>query len=95
MEAVNPNRTGLVFAALIGGWHAAWVLAVAFGWAQDLLDFVFWMHFLKPVYTVGQFNIWIALVLIAVTAVTGYVMGYVLAALWNWIQRTSTPRSEF
>ena len=26
MGAINPNKTGLLFAVLLGGWHLAWTL---------------------------------------------------------------------
>jgi hypothetical protein len=84
---VNPNKAGLVLGALIGGWHVLWALVVAAGWAQAVLNFVFWMHFLKPPYTVGAFSAGIALIFILVTTAFGYAMGYVLGVLWNWIHR--------
>jgi hypothetical protein len=87
MGTVNTNRAGLVVGTLIGGWHLLWALLVAAGWAQGFLDFVFWMHFLKPPYVVGAFHAWIAVILIAVTAAIGYVVGYILGVLWNWIHR--------
>lgn len=87
MERVSPNKVGLVFAVLLGGWHTLWAALVALGWAQPVINFVFWMHFIKPIYVIGEFKAWIALVLIAVTATIGYIMGSILAALWNWIHR--------
>ena len=87
METVSPNKVGLVFAALLGGWHTLWAALVALGWAQAIINFVFWMHFIKPIYVIGEFRAWIALVLIAVTATIGYIMGCILATLWNWIHR--------
>jgi hypothetical protein len=87
MGTVNPNKAGLVLAALLGGWHFLWAVLVAAGWAQAFLNFVFWMHFIKPPYTVGAFSASIALTLILVTAAIGYVIGYVLAVLWNAIHR--------
>jgi hypothetical protein len=41
---------------LIGGWHIAWSLLVLIGWAQPILDFVFWAHMIKPVYFVKPFD---------------------------------------
>ena len=87
MPTVNPNRAGLVLGTAIGGFHVVWALLVAFGWAQAALDFVFWIHFLTPAYSVTPFVAARAVLLIAVTATIGYVIGYTLAAVWNWIHR--------
>jgi len=87
MEAVSPNKTGLVLALLLGGWHALWAVLVATGWAQSLLNFGFWLHFIKPIYVIADFKIGIALALVALTAAIGYVIGLIAASLWNAIHR--------
>jgi hypothetical protein len=87
MGTVNPNKAGLVLGTLLGGWDFLWAVLVAAGWAQAVLNFVFWMHFIKPPYTVGTFNAGIALVLILVTSVIGYAAGYILGVLWNSIHK--------
>ena len=87
MGTVNPNKTGLVLGALAGGWHVAWATLVAVGWAQWLLNFVFCLHFLKSPFVVQEFHVWMALILIAVTATIGYVVGYIVGVLWNWIHK--------
>ena len=79
----NPNKVGLVIAALIAGWHAVWSVLVLIGWAQPILDFVFWAHMIKPVYFVQPFDPVAALVLIVITAVIGYIFGFVGAIIWN------------
>jgi hypothetical protein len=83
MGAIRPNRAGLVLAMLFGGWHLMWSLLVAVGWAQPLIDFIFWVHFIKPVYVIQSFNAGIALLLIVVTAAIGYAMGWISGVLWN------------
>ncbi len=87
MGTVNPNKAGLVLGALMGGWHVLWALLVAVGWAQTVINFIFWAHFLTPPYTVGSFHAGTALILIGVTASIGYAFGFVFGVLWNWIHR--------
>lgn len=79
----NPNKVGLVIAALIAGWHLAWSLLVLIGWAQPILDFIFWAHMIKPVYTVKPFDLVAAVALIVITGVIGYVFGFLGAVIWN------------
>lgn len=87
MGTVNANRAGLVLGTLMGGWHFVWATLVALGWAQALINFVFWMHFIEPIYVIKPFQAGVAAILIIVTAVFGYLMGYILGVLWNWIHR--------
>ena len=87
MGTVSPRKTGLVLAALYGGWHLLWATLVALGWAQAILNFVFWMHFLASPFKVQAFQPGVALILILVTTLLGYVLGYVLGVLWNWIHK--------
>ena len=86
---INPINGGLVLGAIIDLWHLTWSLLVAAGWAQSVIDFVFWMHFIKPVYVIQPFNLGTATVLVVVTAVIGFVVGSVFAVLWNWFHKRS------
>lgn len=84
-RGTSPHRLGLVLAMFIGGWHIIWSLLVLLGWAQPLINFIFWLHFITPPYQVGAFVVWRAIVLIAVTTTVGYVFGRVIGAIWNWV----------
>jgi hypothetical protein len=86
MQTFNPNKAGLVLGALIGGWHLLWSLLVAIGWAQVVIDFVLWMHFIKPVYVVEDFSPGRALILIVVTAAVGYGFGACFGLAWNRVR---------
>ena len=84
---IDVNKTALVVAILIGGWHLTWALLVAIGWAQPLIDFIFWLHFIKPVYVIEPFSAPRALGLILLTAALGYAIGALFALVWNRLHR--------
>ncbi len=73
--------------ALIGGWHFVWSLFVGIGWAQPIIDFIFWAHMIKPVYLVKPFDPTAAVTLIVLTAVLGYMFGFFGAVIWNRLHR--------
>jgi hypothetical protein len=83
MKAIHPIKAGITLAALIGGGHLCWAVLVAVGWAQPVMDFIFWIHFIKPVYVVGPFDLGTAAILVAITTVVGFVVAYVFSVLWN------------
>ena len=84
---INPIKSGLVLGAMLALWHLTWSVLVALGWAQPFIDFVFWLHFIKPVYVIQPFNPATAAILIVVTAAFGFVIGFVFAVLWNRFHR--------
>lgn len=83
---VNKHKLGLLFGTFLGVWHFAWACLVLGGMAQWLLDWVFRLHFIHPPYTILPFNLGVAVALILVTSITGYLSGWVLGAIWNWLR---------
>lgn len=80
---INAHKAGLALGGLLGVFHLAWSLLVLMGVGQALLDFIFTLHMIHPVYTVGPFSIGMAAALVLMTAVMGYALGYVFALIWN------------
>jgi hypothetical protein len=78
----NAFRAGLGFGVFLAAFHACWAAIVALGWAQPLLDFIFWAHFITPPYHVEAFALERAAALIAFTFAMGLAMG--AAAIWLW-----------
>jgi hypothetical protein len=63
--------------------HFLWALLVASGVAQPLMDFIFWLHFIRPVYMVERFEPIRAIGLVLLTGTVGYAIGSAFALLWN------------
>ena len=88
LKHLDVGRTGIVLATVTGGFHLCWSLLVAFGWAQPVVDFVFWAHFIKPIYLIEPFEIARAAILVAITAGVGLILGSVFALVWNALHRS-------
>jgi fructose-specific phosphotransferase system IIC component len=82
---ISKNKLGVVVGSLLGLWHLVWSILVASGIAQWLINWVFRLHFIKPLYTITPFRLSPAIALIVITSVLGYVIGWVLGAIWNWL----------
>ena len=83
---VNKHKLGLVFGTFFGLCHFIWAWLVLSGMAQSLLDWIFRLHFIEPPYTILSFKLSVAVALILVTSVTGYLSGWVLGAIWDWLR---------
>ncbi len=84
---IGVNRTGLAVGVVLGAMHLLWALLVAAGVAQRLMDFIFRLHFIQPVYVVQPFDALRALALVLLAAASGYFIGAVFAFAWNWLHR--------
>jgi hypothetical protein len=84
---MNIAKAGFVLGLVLGGWHLCWSILVVLGWAQSVIDFVFWMHFIKPVYVIEPFEIARAAILVVVAAGIGFIIGSAFAGVWNVLHR--------
>jgi len=85
MAKINKNGLGLslgIFLALV---HAVWAIVISIipSLTQKMLDWVFVLHFLEPIYKLTAANLLNGVILIVMTFISGYIMGYVFAAIWN------------
>lgn len=87
MSHLSPKKTALALGVFFAVVHILWSALVAFGVAQAVLDFVFWLHMIRAVYLVDTFNLVASLSLVLMTLVMGGVVGFVFAKIWNWLHR--------
>jgi hypothetical protein len=83
MQRINALQCGLTLGLLIGGAHLGWVALVATGAAPWVLDFIFRLHFIRPPFEIDGFDPSVAAVLVGLTALSGFVLGWLFAAIWN------------
>ncbi|MGH9928302.1 MAG: hypothetical protein ACREA9_03630 [Pyrinomonadaceae bacterium] len=83
---INRHKLGLLVGVFSGACHFFWALLVLAGIAQSLMDWIFRLHLIQPLYTILPFSLGYAATLVLFTAFGGYLSGWVLAALWNWLQ---------
>ena len=77
---------GLVTGGMMGGLHLLWSLSVAAGWGQSILNFFFWMYFIKPIDLIEPFQPARAVTLVAISSIIWFVLGSLAARLWNRIR---------
>lgn len=82
-KMMSEHTAGMVVGSLFGIMHAVWTLLVASGFAQTYLNWIFGLHFLSNPFIVAPFDFGTAALLVIVTSLIGYVVGWVLAVLWN------------
>lgn len=88
MGTLGKHKTGLALGSLLGLCHFSWAVLVGIGFAQPFIDWIFRLHFIEPPYTITPFHYGGAALLIAITFVFGYLFGWLLAAIWNWLHPT-------
>ena len=84
---LNANKAGLAFGAFLALVHLVWSILVLLSWGQPIYDFILWAHMIHLPLVIGPFDITAAVTLVVLTAIIGYVMGYVFAILWNKVHK--------
>jgi len=84
---ISPFRTGAAVGLFAGLWHLAWSSLVAAGWAQSVIGFFLWIHFLDVPVRLQPFDATIAATLVLVTGALGFAAGWLRAVIWNGLQR--------
>ncbi len=74
---MNIFRTTLIGGLCLSSLHFCWVILVALGIAQPLLDFIFKLHMLSSPFEVQPFNLTLAVGLLGITFLIGAFYGFI------------------
>ena len=80
---LNKKGVALALGLLMALWHAVWALMVLFGWAQGFYDWILSLHFISLPLVILPFHLGTAVLLVIVTFIVGYIIGWIFAAIWN------------
>ena len=76
-------RTSLIGGLCLSSLHVCWVILIALGLAQPLLDFIFKLHMLNSPFQVQVFDVVLAAGLIGITFMIGCFYGAVFYFIKN------------
>lgn len=79
-------QTALTWGACLSSLHFCWVILVASGWAQPLLNFIFKLHMLNSPFQVQEFNPFLAIGLLVIT----FLIGCLYGALFYFVKKKFT-----
>lgn len=85
MNYLNKNSTGVAVGFVISGMHFLWSMMVLLGVGQMFMDFIFWAHMIHMQMIIGPFEFTAFATLLIVTFISGYIMGWLFAYVWNWL----------
>ena len=83
VEKINAHKLGMTLGLFVAIWHALWAVLVSIGVAQNVLDWILPMHFFSATFSILDFNLLNAVILVIAAFIGGYIMGWLFAALWN------------
>ena len=84
---VNTQKVALAFAGIAVALHVVWSVIVASGLGQWWVNFVLGLHFMQMQVTVLPFNILTAVELWVLVGIVGYLVGYIVATIWNKVHK--------
>jgi hypothetical protein len=79
----EPKSLAMFFGLLLALMHLGWAILVASGFAQAVYNWILSLHMLSIPITVLPFDPVMAVELIIVTFIIGYVTGWIVALVWN------------
>ncbi|MEK9186642.1 MAG: hypothetical protein AAB885_03605 [Patescibacteria group bacterium] len=87
MNNINKNKLGLTLGLFGVAIHIVWSVVIMFGWGQFAFDGITRLHAISFSVTVGAMSLPKMFALLAAAFVVWYVVGWVFACIWNWLNK--------
>lgn len=84
---LNQKKAALTVGALASGMHLVWLVLVMLNLGQWWLDFIFNLHQLNNPFVVMPLNWGTGILLLVVTFVIGYIVGWIFSKVWNYLHK--------
>jgi len=78
----KKSTLGLTLGVFFALAHLLWLVLVAAGVAKPWMDWILGLHHIQFEWTVMPLNYLNGLILVVLTFVVGYVLGWILSAFW-------------
>jgi len=85
MKKINPIKAALSVGIVIGLYHWMWVVLVATGTAQSVLNFILRLHFIELDIHMAPYDAMTGAMLVGITFAIGALFGLAFALVWNWL----------
>ncbi|WP_294122361.1 hypothetical protein [Sphingomonas sp.] len=85
MKRISPIKAALSVGIVIGLYHLMWVMLVATGAAQSVLNFILRLHFIELDIRMAPYDAVTGATLVGITFAIGAMFGLVFALVWNWL----------
>jgi len=85
MKRISPIKAALSVGIVIGLYHWMWVVLVATGTAQTVLNFILRLHFIELDIQMAPYDAMTGMMLVGITFAIGAVFGLLFALVWNWL----------
>lgn len=87
MEKLNKNKVGLTLGLFSAFLHLIWSFLVYFEIADNLISKWYTNHFVSLTITITEFSFTKAILLILQTFITGFIIGWLFAFIYNKINK--------
>ncbi len=83
----DKHQMGMTFGIVTASLHIIWVIAIITGVADWFMEWALSIHFVEFPYEIIEPTITGTIALVALTFVGGYIIGWLLACVWNWLSK--------